>query len=650
MGLINGSQYSNEREIDPNLQSFLTPYSPTFYLLDKEKSKNKSLQKVIEESLKENIDDIDIKQKEKPQKNETNSAEEDEKPKENINNDNKLLDNNNNEIIKKHSEETINKIDIKENNIININDNNNDKNFKTSENPSDDESPNEPLKYKSSSLQKDIRNFYKFKGFLGEGHFGSVRTAFKKREYSPHKLFAVKSIALKKLTEKEYQDLILEVKIISSLEHPHIVKFYETYHDNKYFHIVTELCRGNNLDKRLKKMKGRMKEEHAKIIILKILHAINYCHSNGVVHRDLKPENVVFESPNSGDSDSNDYEDEEETSENYFNIKICDFGLSALKKNTDKLHTILGTPYYMAPEVLKGDYNEKCDIWSIGAITYYLITGTEPFKGDTNNQIFSRILFTEPDYSPSKFRNTSQILIDFLKKCFLKDPSTRPTAREALSHPWFETIFKKIHSPKFIDENIFYNISTTKKFSELKRLIMRYVVDNMGHSELNIYKKAFLAFDKDNNGVITPDELKRLFAVYHKNLSENQIKNIMSVSDERNDFLTYHEFIIICLQVDEFLSPIKLLDAFLFFDVDNNNEIDDDDLYLALLRWGKDVIDKNMIEKIIFLGTKKKYTKLNMRAFVEIFGDEIDVDDYMKRIEEIKLKNIDIKVEDNKNS
>ena len=646
MGLIYGSQNNNEQEEDPNLQSFLTPYSPTFYLLDKENSKNKSLQKVIEESLKENIDGIDIKQKKKMQKNETTSTEEDEKPKGNNKNDNKL-DINNNENIKKISEETINKISINGNNISNINDKI-DKNFKTSENQSDDESSNEPLKYKSSSLQKDIRSFYKFKGFLGEGHFGSVRTAFKKREYSPHKLFAVKSIALKRLTEKEYQDLILEVKIISSLEHPHIVKFYETYHDQKYFHIVTELCRGNNLYMRLKKLKGRMKEEHVKIIILKILHAINYCHSNGVVHRDLKPENVVFESPNNGDGDSNDYEDEEENSENYFNIKICDFGLSALKKNTDKLHTILGTPYYMAPEVLKGDYNEKCDIWSIGAITYHLITGTEPFKGDTSNQIFSRILYTEPDYSPSKFWNTSQILIDFLKKCFLKDPTTRPTAREALSHPWFETIFKKIHSPKFIGENILYNISTTKRFSQLKRLIMRYVIYNMGHTELNIYKKAFLAFDKDNNRVITPDELKRSFAIYHKNLSETQIKNIMSVSDERNDFLTYHEFIIICLQVDEFLSPIKLLDAFLFFDVDNNNEIDDDDLYLALLRWGKDVIDKNLIEKIIFLGTKKKYTKLNMRAFVEIFEDEIDVDDYMKKIEEIKLENKDIKVEENK--
>ena len=645
MGLINGSQNNNEQEYDPNLQSFLTPYSPSFYLLDKENAKNKSLQKVIEESLKENIDDIKKKEKDVIHKVETASTEEYEKQKENKFINNKLDIFNNKEKEKNILEESKPNIDK---NIVSM-DKNHNTYVKKAEDSSDDDSPNEPLKYKSSSLQKDIRTFYRFKDFLGEGHFGSVRTAFKKREYSPHKLFAVKSISLKKLTEKENQDLILEVKIISSLEHPHIVKFYETYRDEKYFHIVTELCRGNNLYMRLKKLKGKMKEEHVKIIILKILHAINYCHSNGVVHRDLKPENIVFESPNN-DNELNEYDDEEENSENYLNIKICDFGLSALKKSTDKLHTILGTPYYMAPEVLKGDYNEKCDIWSIGAITYYLITGTEPFKGNTNNQIFSRILYTQPDYSPSKFRNTSQNLIDFIKKCFLKDPMTRPPAKDLLSHPWFETIFKKIHSPKYIGENIFYNISTTKKFSRLKRLIMRYVVYNMGHTELNIYKKAFLAFDKDNNGVITPEELKRMFAIYHKNLSETQIKNIMSVSDERNDFLTYHEFIIICLQAEEFLSPIKLLDAFLFFDVDNNNEIDDDDLYLALLRWGKDVIDKDMIEKIIFLGTKKKYTILNLRAFVEIFEDEIEVDDYVKKIEEIIIKANEIKKKENKNS
>ena len=634
MGSINEPQENNDQEEDQNLQSFVGSYGPSFYLLNKKDSKQ-TLRAAIEESLKENIDNYQIKPKENIQKIETTSTEADEKSKDNMNNINNINQNN------KNNENNSNTKNFKEKSItenISGSNNNNDKNnIQAEENLTEDDSANPPLKYKSSSLQKDIRNFYRFKGFLGEGHFGSVRSAFKRKEYSQHKVFAVKSISLKKLSEKEYRDLILEVKILSSLEHPHIVKFYETYHDNKYFHIVIELCRGNNLYMRLKKLKGRMKEEHVKIIILKILHAINYCHSKGIVHRDLKPENIVFESPSSYSNDYNE-NNEEENNDNDFNIKICDFGLSALKKSTDKLHTILGTPYYMAPEVLKGDYNEKCDIWSIAAITYYLITGTEPFKGDTSNQIFSRILYTEPDYSPTKFWNTSENLLDFLKKCFSKDPGVRPTALEALSHPWFENLFKKIHSPKFIGENIFYNISTTKKFSQLKRLIMRYVVYNMGHAELNMYKKAFLAFDKDNTGVITPEELKRLFAVYHKTLSETQIKNIMSVSDEKNDFLTYYEFIILCLQVEEFLSPIKLLDAFLFFDVDNNNEIDNDDLYMALLRWGKDVIDKDMMEKIIFLGTKKKYKKLNLRAFVEIFEDEIDVDDYMEQIQEIKIK------------
>ena len=658
MGLINGSQSIDEQEYDPNLQSFLTPYSPSFYLLDKENAKNKSLKKVIEESLKENIDDIKTKKEIKEKINMTSTEDKQNHKENNVINgsnsdNNKLMtiniinkidnDHNSDKEEKKIIEENSDKINNNENNQDNTNqisnneNKNKNKDLKTAENSSDDDSQNEPLKYKSSSLQKDIRNYYKFKDILGEGHFGSVRAAFKKREYSPHKFFAVKSISLKKLSEKQYQDLILEVKIISSLEHPHIVKFYETYHDDQYFHIVTELCRGNNLYMRLKKLKGKMKEDHAKIIIFKILHAINYCHSKGVVHRDLKPENIVFESP-TNNNDINEYENNEENNENYFNIKICDFGLSALKKDTDKLHTILGTPYYMAPEVLKGDYNEKCDIWSIAAITYYLITG-----GVTNNQIFSRILYTEPDYSPSKFWGTSAILIDFLKKCFIKDPMKRPTAREALLHPWFDNIFKRIHSTKFIGENIFYNISTTKKFSQLKRLIMRYVVYNMGHTELNVYKKAFLAFDKDNSGVITPDELKRVFKAYHKSLNETQIKNIMSVSDEKNDFLTYHEFIIVCLQGDEFLSPVKLLDAFLFFDVDNNNEINSIDLYLALLRWGKDIIDKNSIEKIIFLGTKKKYNTLDLKAFVEIFEDEINVEDYMKSIEEIKSKSNIIK-------
>ena len=299
MGLINGSQNNNEQEEDPNLQSFLTPYSPSFYLIEKNGSKNKTLKSIIEESLNENIDKNPKQPSENNKKAEIISSESKENSQENNIKINNFNENINNQLNEKKEEDITNE----NNNQTHGND------------IIEDDSGNEPLKYTSSSLQKDIRNFYKFKDFLGEGHFGSVRTAFKKKEYSPHKLFAVKSISLKKLSEKAYRDLILEVKIISCLEHPHIVKFYETYHDNKYFHIVTELCRGNNLYMRLKKLKGKkMIEEDVKIITLKILHAINYCHSRGVVHRDLKPENIVFESPNN-DIDYNEY-DEEENSEN----------------------------------------------------------------------------------------------------------------------------------------------------------------------------------------------------------------------------------------------------------------------------------------------------------------------------------------------
>ena len=652
MGALYSTEEENYQEENPILlQSFSAPYSPSFYLNNKIFDKNKTIKSVIEESLQEiESKNQEIEKIDDDSNNKNNNTSFDSmKINNNINKINNEENKSNNENI--INEDNISSISNSNNNLIfpeykNQNiiiDNNENDDNKGSEDGDEDNTLNKPLSYKSSSLQKDIRFFYKFKGFLGEGHFASVRTAFKKREYSSHKLFAVKSISLKNLTEGEKNDLIREVEIISQLEHPHIIKFYETFHDQFYFHIITELCRGNNLDKRFKKLGRKMKEEYVRIIIMKILHAINYCHSFGIVHRDLKPENIVFESPN--EEEDND----EEEDNNNSNIKIIDFGLSTLKNKTEKLHTILGTPYYMAPEVLKGEYNEKCDIWSIGAITYYLLTGSEPFKGETSNSIFAKILFTEPNYNTEKFKNISQNAIDFIKKCFEKDPDRRLSAKDGLKHTWFEPLFKKIYAPKFIDDNLLYNISTTKKFSQLKRLIMRYMVYNMGHTELSVYKKAFLAFDKYNSGYITPDELKNLFNIYHKPLTDEQIKNIMSIS-ENNNFLTYNEFIMACVKIRDFLSPEKLFDAFLFFDIDNNNIIDSNDIYLTLLRWGKDVTDKNDVENIIYFGTKKKYKSLDLFTFIDIFSDEINKSEYIVKINKIKKEMKENKDKDNKDN
>jgi len=301
MGIINETEEDDfQNDNSDMLQSFSTPYSPSFYLNNKIYDKNQTIQSVIGELLNEKNDDKNEKDEQ---------VDKDDKEIEKLDNDS-IHNIDNTSFNSNKTNKTNNIISNKDNKIYQQskfifqdnkeNENENEKdNNKSIENENDeDNTKNIHLEYKSSSLQKDIRFFYTFKDYLGEGHFASVRTAYKKREYPPHKLFAVKSISLKKLTENEREDLIHEVEIISHLEHPHIIKFYETYHDQFYFHIVTELCRGNNLNIRLKKVRGRMKEEHVRIIIMKILHAMNYCHSFGVVHRDLKPENNRFWSIN----------------------------------------------------------------------------------------------------------------------------------------------------------------------------------------------------------------------------------------------------------------------------------------------------------------------------------------------------------------
>ena len=127
-----------------------------------------------------------------------------------------------------------------------------------------DDSIDEPIKTMAGSLNKDIRNIYKFKDLLGGGHFGSVRIGCRRAEQPPLRLYAIKSISKQNLTEKDIEELTKEVDIISSLDHPNIINFYETYHDKFYFHIVMELCRGRDLLEKIKDNNGKICEKSCK--------------------------------------------------------------------------------------------------------------------------------------------------------------------------------------------------------------------------------------------------------------------------------------------------------------------------------------------------------------------------------------------------
>ena len=224
---------------------------------------------------------------------------------------------------------------------------------------------------------------------LGSGGFSKV---FRVHNLLTKEVFACKELPIKKIKDKE--KFKNEINIMSKCDHPNIIKLIEIYEDNRYLDLVMEECRGGTLfDRLLKKMEDddeTFTENEAAKIFKQIISAICYCHNQGIAHRDLKMENILFldKTPDSP-------------------IKVIDFGLSESaqilpydlseiisgKKNNNMIMTgSVGTPHYISPEVLQGQYNQKCDLWSAGVILYTMLSGSFPFDGDTNKDIYKAII------------------------------------------------------------------------------------------------------------------------------------------------------------------------------------------------------------------------------------------------------------------
>ena len=220
----------------------------------------------------------------------------------------------------------------------------------------------------------DVRTVYNFIKMIGGGHFGTVRLANLKSD--PNVTYAVKSI-LRANIAKDIRLLEEELAILQTVDHPNIVKFDQCFIDHRYVHIVMEYCKGGELFDRIVAAQ-RFSERHAADIISQMLSSVKHLHDRGIVHRDLKPENFLMD----------------DTTENA-EVKLIDFGLSkrfSEQSEVERMHTVVGTPYYVAPEVLKGNYNKQCDIWSLGVILFVFLCGYPPFEGDNNKEIFRNVI------------------------------------------------------------------------------------------------------------------------------------------------------------------------------------------------------------------------------------------------------------------
>ncbi|XP_028756353.1 calcium-dependent protein kinase 26-like isoform X1 [Neltuma alba] len=255
---------------------------------------------------------------------------------------------------------------------------------------------------------------------LGWGQFGVIRACTDKLTGD---VLACKSIAKDRLvTSDDLRSVKLEIEIMARLSgHPNVVDLKAVYEEEDFVHLVMELCAGGELFHRLEK-NGRFSESEARVLFRHLMQVVLYCHENGVVHRDLKPENILLATRASSSP-----------------IKLADFGLATYIKPGQSLHGLVGSPFYIAPEVLAGSYDQAADVWSAGVILYILLSGMPPFWGKTKSQIFEAVKAADLRFPSEPWDHISKSAKDLIKGMLCTEPSRRLTAQQVLDHCWMES-------------------------------------------------------------------------------------------------------------------------------------------------------------------------------------------------------------------
>ena len=398
---------------------------------------------------------------------------------------------------------------------------------------------------------------------LGSGAFSKV---FRVENKLTKEIFACKELIKSKIKdEKKFRN---EINIMSKCDHPNIAKLIEIYDDKRHYEIIMEECCGGTLTERLfKKMDDEgatFSEQEAAIIFKQIISAINYCHAQGIVHRDLKMENVLFV----------DREDN-------LDIKIIDFGLGQYSsyqlvnlmdlisgEKTVIMFESVGTPNYISPEVLKGKYNQKCDIWSAGVILYAMLSGTFPFKGKSDKDIYKSILRKKYEYPDKIWKSISKEAKDLIDHMLCSE-DMRYSAEQVLNHPWFSK--ESLNLKHMISKSNIMELQNYKSTNDFKRFILTCLANRLKEEEIKELKETFCEMDINKDGTLTPEEVK---SSLNKFMNENEIKKMFEEIDINNsNKIEYTEFISALIEKKEYLKEEKLLEIFKTLDKDGNGKI-----------------------------------------------------------------------------
>ena len=473
-------------------------------------------------------------------------------------------------------------------------------------------------------IEGDITQFYEVQKKIGEGAYGKIYKVRNKQSGDIR--------AMKQITKSKIQDMgkfQTEIKILSMLDHPNIVRLFEVIEDDKYYNLLEELCTGGELLTRAQKTE--LKEKDIARIFYQIISGVAYIHGMGIAHRDLKLENILFSTENPMSP-----------------IKIIDFGFSVFmdknneklkedkkdkdNENTDpkkfgfkRLKSKVGTLYYISPEIIKGNYDEKCDIWACGVILYILLAGYPPFSGNTDKEVYNLITNLKYDFDKERWKNISKYAKELIKN-MLTPAKNRFSAKQVLASKWFEIKLKDN-----IDGNInnildYRRINKYKNYNKLKKAILTFIASRLSCEESSKLREIFLNMDEDKNGYISFEDFRK-YVINEYDIddlfeNEQELKNgFEGVDIDHNNRIDYTEFLAANLDEKTFLKNEKLKEAFRIFDLNDNGAIKRDDIIRVLKL--ENLEKRNEIaDKIIEENDFDKDGKINFGDFVKVMENK----------------------------
>uniref|UniRef100_A0A0E0F0F2 non-specific serine/threonine protein kinase n=2 Tax=Oryza meridionalis TaxID=40149 RepID=A0A0E0F0F2_9ORYZ len=407
----------------------------------------------------------------------------------------------------------------------------------------------------------NVRELYTLGRELGQGQFGKTYLC---TEISTGCQYACKTILKSNLRcVSDIEDVRREIQIMHHLSgQKNIVTIKDAYEDEQAVHIVMELCAGGELFSKIQK-RGHYSERKAAELIKIIVGIIETCHSHGVMHRDLKPENFLLL----------DADDE-------FSVKAIDFGLSVFFRPGQVFREVVGSPYYIAPEVLEKRYGPEADIWTAGVILYVLLTGVPPFWADTQSGIYEKVLDGRVDFKSNRWPRISDSAKDLIKKMLCPYPSERLKAHEVLKHPWI--CDNGVATDRALDPSVLPRLKQFSAMNRLKKLSLQIIAERLSEEEIVGLREMFKAMDTKNRSVVTFGELKGLRR-YSSVFKDTEINDLMEAADDTTSTINWEEFIAAAVSLNKIEREKHLMAAFTYFDKDGSGFITVDKLQKACM-------------------------------------------------------------------